>query len=98
MYPEDVERLFDEVKVKTPVHIINAPYKLGWLNDNLFLEAHLPLEEQQAKYRKDLSALKALVSSMLNSRPADIDWDAASRIAKQENGVPQKIGIATRIR
>lgn len=95
LYPEDAERLFDEVQVKTPVHIINAPYKLGWLNDYLYLEAHLPLEEQQTNYDKDLSPLKALVSTMLRHRAADVDWAAADRIAREQNGIPQEIGIAT---
>lgn len=43
MFPEDIEFLFDQVKVDTPVRIINVPVKLGWDGDRLMMEAHLTL-------------------------------------------------------
>jgi len=49
MYPEDIERLFEEIPVNTPVQLVNQPIKLGWLAGSLFLELHPPLEEPMKK-------------------------------------------------
>jgi L,D-transpeptidase ErfK/SrfK len=45
MFPEDIEWLFPQVPVNTPVQIVNQPIKLGWIGDDLYLEVHPPLEE-----------------------------------------------------
>jgi L,D-transpeptidase ErfK/SrfK len=45
MFPEDIEWLYPQVPVDTPVRIINQPFKLGWQENDLFLEAHPPLGE-----------------------------------------------------
>jgi len=45
MFPEDIEWLFPQVPVNTPVRIVNQPIKLGWSGDDLYLEVHPPLEE-----------------------------------------------------
>lgn len=44
MFPEDIEFLFEEVPVDTPVRIINEPVKIGWHGDELLMEVHRPLE------------------------------------------------------
>ncbi|CAM4413083.1 MAG: hypothetical protein LEGION0398_MBIBDBAK_00319 [Legionellaceae bacterium] len=90
MLPEDVEQLFDEITPKTPVNIINVPYKLGWHNDKLFLEAHLPLEGNQAK----LYSVTHLIEQMHTYRPVKIDWDITTYAVKQQTGIPEVIGYA----
>lgn len=47
LFPEDIEALFAEVPVGTPVHIVNQPRLLGWRSGNLYLEVHPPLEDDQ---------------------------------------------------
>jgi lipoprotein-anchoring transpeptidase ErfK/SrfK len=47
MYPEDIETLFPQVSVGTPVLIVNEPIKLGRLGERVFLEVHQPLEENE---------------------------------------------------
>ncbi len=44
MFPEDIGFLFGQVKVNTPVRIINEPVKMGWDNDELVVEVHRTLE------------------------------------------------------
>lgn len=44
MFPEDIGFLFGQVKVNTPVRIINEPVKMGWDNDELVIEVHRTLE------------------------------------------------------
>lgn len=45
MYPEDIQKLYTMVRVGTPVHIINQPFKLSLTHHHLYLESHAPLEE-----------------------------------------------------
>lgn len=47
MFPEDVEFLFDRVRVNTPVRIVDVPVKMGWLGDELVVEVHPLLEVAQ---------------------------------------------------
>lgn len=44
MFPEDIGFLFGQVKLNTPVRIINEPVKMGWDNDELVVEVHRTLE------------------------------------------------------
>jgi L,D-transpeptidase ErfK/SrfK len=49
MFPEDIEFLFEQIDVKTPVRIINQPVKLGWEGDKLVMEVHPVLETATPK-------------------------------------------------
>ena len=44
MFPEDIEFLFEQIRVNTPVRIIDEPVKIGWEGDMLVAEIHPPLE------------------------------------------------------
>lgn len=95
MLPEDVEALFSSVKVGTPVNIINAPYKAGWSKGKLYLEAHVPLQEQQVTSGIDLEAMRSVVTAATALQSGQLSWDIATRIATDQMGIPQIIGYAT---
>ena len=44
MFPEDIEYLFAQIGIDTPVRIINEPVKIGWNGDELVMEVHPVLE------------------------------------------------------
>ena len=44
MFPEDIEYLFGQIGIDTPVRIINEPVKIGWEGDRLVMEAHPVLQ------------------------------------------------------
>ncbi len=46
LYPEDIQHLYNEVPVATPVKIINQPYKIGQLNNQLYVEISSKAVEQ----------------------------------------------------
>jgi L,D-transpeptidase ErfK/SrfK len=94
LWPEDIEDLFGRVKVGTPVRVIDDPYKAGWLNNKVYLESHVPLEEQQEVYSKDLAPMRYDIQAVTAHRPAEINWDEANRIAEQQNGIPQTVGVS----
>lgn len=49
LYPEDIKQLFSLIKVGTPVLILNSPYIAGYHNEKLYIEAHLPLQEDRLR-------------------------------------------------
>jgi hypothetical protein len=56
MFPEDIEYLFQNVDVSTPVRIINAPVKIGWFGDKLVMEVHPVLEAVVSEGNEELVA------------------------------------------
>ena len=91
MYPEDIERLFADIPVNTPVHIINQPIKLGWLAGTLFVELHPPLEEDQEIYS---NYMQKVLDAIAEFTPAD-DINISGRMLweaiEQQNGTPVAI-------
>lgn len=91
MYPEDVEKLFQQVNIGTPVQIVNDAYKAGWSNDRVYLEAHLPLQEQQKDYDSSSEPLVKVVNDAMGQQKVDIDWIKAHNIADAQRGIPATI-------
>jgi L,D-transpeptidase ErfK/SrfK len=56
MFPEDIEYLFPNVDVNTPVRIINEPVKLGWFGDELMMEVHPVLDSSGQEVDAELVA------------------------------------------
>jgi len=104
MFPEDIERLYPDVPVNAPVQIVNQPYKFGWDGDDLYLEAHPPLEMApvdavgfEATASADpwsLTAIVELYIRVTEERPADVDWRLFEETHAQRLGIPVKIGRA----
>jgi len=91
MYPEDIERLFERVKVNTPVHIIDEPIKLGWLADTLFVEVHPPLEEDLERSYDLMRATLNLVHRERERRPFVVDGPALRQAVEEQMGIPVPI-------
>ncbi len=64
LYPEDIKALFSMVKLRTPVLIINQPYIAGYHMNKLYVEAHLPLEEDLTRLSHALVDIAALAKSI----------------------------------
>lgn len=78
LYPEDIEVLFNLVKVGTKVRIINEPVKIGIYNRKVFLEVHRSednstelvshlMEELDRKHMLDYIDKDSLVHAIKNS-------------------------------
>ncbi len=92
MYPEDIESIFPLVPKGTPVRIINQPFKAGWRNDELYIEAHAPLKE--TKFAPNSSHYTNMVSSVIKASNVILDemsWEMGWLVAEQYQGVPSKI-------
>ncbi len=93
LYPEDIEVLYNQVKVGTPVKIVNEPYKVGWRANEIYLEAHMPLQEFVPD--ATLKAVREIISHQFSSHMVNVDWQEASTIAREVQGFPQLIGSVT---
>ena len=90
LYPEDIERLFNEVPVGTPVRIVNQPYKAGWLRGVLYFEANPPLEEDMAQ-DNNLTPAVWTVFEATRARYARVVWDRVTQHATEARGMPLAI-------
>ena len=93
LYPEDIKELFSKVSLKTPVNIINQPYKIGVKNDVIYLEAHPFLDEDKEEYENNLTSVIALIIKISNNRKYQIDMRTAYEAIKNPTGLPIAVGI-----
>jgi L,D-transpeptidase ErfK/SrfK len=88
LYPQDMEALFERVPEGTKVRVVNQPYKTGWKDGVLYVEAH---PEPGAAP----GALREYVEAALAERPDyTVDWDWVDSIALQPRGVPLPVRTA----
>ena len=92
MYPGDIKKIFYEVSVGTAVRIINQPFKVGILANDVYLEVHPPLIEDTDEFRARYSVVVSLIVSALGERSAQIDWNALHQALREARGVPERIG------
>jgi len=60
MFPEDIEFLFEHIRVSTPVRIINVPVKIGWEGELLVAEIHPLFESAQPFVEETLEQIEEL--------------------------------------
>jgi len=97
MYPEDIEKVFGDIPVGTPVRIVNQPIKLGWLAGSLFIELHPPLEEDEEKYADYMqSALNSIADFLAaNDETPDVNAGRTVHLSGRalRQAVEEKSGI-----
>lgn len=91
LLPDDIEALFDQVPRGTPVHIVNQPYKMGWVGDTLFLEVHRAFEDDNTHVERGMTAIVELFVKMTRERPAEVNWELVQQAFEQARGVPVPI-------
>jgi L,D-transpeptidase ErfK/SrfK len=93
MYPEDIEALFPQVPVGTPVRIINEPVKTAFVNGELLLEAHPPVDAEGQAYEPNLELFSQLLDKALGPTTAAVHWDYAREVLQKADGMPIVVGL-----
>jgi len=93
MYPEDVAALFPIVPPGTKVWLINAPVKVAYVDGELLLEAHPPVDSGGRTVDPNLEVLARLLDQALGENTAAIHWDFARETLQAANGVPTVVGL-----
>ena len=92
MYPEDISQLFIEIDKNTTVHIINQPYKIGWLDNRLYLEIHPPLKKDPQGIHNIQKKVYELIKNKIdNNFMEHINWDQVDTAIKEQTGLPSLI-------
>ena len=91
MYPEDIANLFRSVPKNMPVSIIDQPFKLGWLDNQLYLEAHASMADIGDPVFVEKEKLIENIKHATINHIAYINWDEVKNILKRRTGIPRII-------
>ena len=91
MMPEDIEYLFPQIPVGTPVRIVSEPAKVGWFGGKLYLEIPEPLEEDELGHAELRNTAFKLVDAVAASRLVELDEEAIERAIQEQTGMPVAI-------
>ena len=94
MYPEDIAALFPLVPAGTKVRLINEPVKVAWVQGQLLLEVHPPVDAEGQSIEPDLQVLEPLLDQELGNDTAAIHWDLARDTLAAATGLPTLVGLA----
>jgi L,D-transpeptidase ErfK/SrfK len=93
MYPEDVAELFPLISVGTPVRLINEPVKVAWVDGELLLEAHPPVDAQGQSVEPNLDQFSELLRAAVGDSTLAIHWDYAREVLQKADGVIATVGL-----
>jgi hypothetical protein len=105
MYPEDIERLFNEDSVGTPVRTVSQPVGAAWSEDGGLYVRVYPSKSQVEEIDIDrpvtpepLAGVESLVRAEAEGYTGAIDWVAVRQAAQERTGMPilvaDKSGLA----
>lgn len=88
LYPEDVEKLFVNTPVKTPVSIVNQPYLIGLRNGVVYMEVHASPEALDTdEFDKAYAKLKNIEKKSGHR----LDWSKVKTVLAEARGIPVPI-------
>ena len=93
MYPEDVAAIFPTVPVGAKVYLINEPLKVAFVDGNLLLEAHPPVDAQGQTVDPVLSKFEDRLNQVLGTTTTAVNWDIAVDTLKKADGIPVLVGL-----
>jgi L,D-transpeptidase ErfK/SrfK len=88
LYPEDIEYLFGQVSIGTPVRIVNQPFLFGWHDSELYFEAHAPLDEDDREWSELLLPMARANRIESGGTAPVIDEVRLREIAGHQRGFP----------
>ena len=94
MYDQDIEAMYNAVKIGTKVTVVNQPVKLGWVGDQLYLEVHpTPRQANQLELDniddfEDPAGITKTILAAAKDSASRLDWAAIRQAAKDRSGIP----------
>src|ERR1700735_5193875 len=93
MYPDDVAALFPLIPVGTPVRLINEPVKVAWIDGELLLEAHPPVDAMGQSFEPNIDQFSDLLRAAVGETTVAIHWDYAREVLQKADGVIATVGL-----
>lgn len=91
LFNQDVEELYEQVHTGTPVKVINQPYKAGWQDGQLFVEAHVPINMGPAPSDLNMISAERSIMPALKDKNIEVDWNSVRTIVSLQRGVPEPV-------
>lgn len=97
LYPEDIKRLFSEVRVGTPVRVINEEVRLAWIDGELYLQvtpSKHQMDEIDVNQPMTPDVPPDLVGRVVEAaadQVGRINWRTVDRIGLKRPGIPLQI-------
>jgi L,D-transpeptidase ErfK/SrfK len=94
LYPEDIERLFHEVKVGTPVRVVDKAMRIAWANGELYVslapthDQMVEISENQPMSEQVPSDLFTAVAHAAGEQVSRVDWKLVAWIGQQRPSMP----------
>jgi L,D-transpeptidase ErfK/SrfK len=100
LYPEDIESIYEMVRVGEKVTVVNQPFVFGWHEGQLHLQAFDVLEDDPRNWEKAqqklLSAsLAKRIQAELKARGESVNWELVSQLSHDPRGIPVSISQGT---
>jgi L,D-transpeptidase ErfK/SrfK len=93
MYPDDVEALFPLIAVGTQVRLINQPIKVAWVDGELMLEAHPPVDAQGQSFEPNVDQFAEMLRGAVGDTTVAIHWDYAREVLQKADGVIATVAL-----
>lgn len=93
MYPDDVAALFPLIPVGTEVRLINQPVKVAWVDGELLLEAHPPVDAQGQSFEPNIDQFAEMLRAAVGDTTVAIHWDYAREVLQKADGVIATVGL-----
>ena len=93
MYPEDVAELYPLLPVGTSVRLDNDPVKVAWIDGELLLEAHPPVNAQGESFEPDVDQFSNLLRRAVGETTVAINWDYAREVLRKADGVVATVAL-----
>jgi L,D-transpeptidase ErfK/SrfK len=93
MYPDDVAALFPLIAVGTQVRLINQPIKVAWVDGELLLEAHPPVDAEGQSFEPNIDQFAELLRSAVGDTTVAIHWDYAREVLQKADGVIATVAL-----
>lgn len=91
LMPRNIISLYNAVQVGDPVRIISQPYKVGWAQGKLYLEAHPVPHEYESKTAQYKKQINQLIKQYAQRHHGHVDWNKVQRVIREKTGIPQVI-------
>lgn len=94
MNETDIKEFFPLVEPGTPVMIIDMPNKVGWAGNELYLEAHPPLIENDKAFNASNEWVTQAIEGALPSNHVTlVNWQLVSYLTAEPDGVPHVVAV-----
>lgn len=98
LYPEDIKAFYSQVPVGTDVTVVNQPVKAAWIDDKLYIEAHLTMDQADAmeedggmpSYDVSMDDLDVIIKTA-GKYANDLDWREIREIIRRRAGYPVEV-------